>query len=144
MLPSRKLVLILPDNRERLAGGNIYNNHLVEELRRRDMAIAVCNVDEFLLATGGFDDSLIGIDTLLLDRLPELLNRRPLGSKYFLIVHYLPSIQPDFTETERRRRKDSEDRIFSELDGFLVTSQFTAEVAGVDSLLSPLLLSHRR
>jgi len=72
--------------------------------------------------------SLYWVDSLYLDVLETFLEERGHGQDIFLIVHYLPSLEPNFNRKERVKWKAREDLIFRSIKGFLVTSPYTKQI----------------
>lgn len=119
------LVLVLPDDRELISGGNLYNRCLLEALGRNSIGLRAASVPE---TCGCLEAGLPGtflIDSVLLPRIPELVaSVTSTAQKLFVIVHLLPSLDP----TQRSDAVARERKMLKEVDGFVVTSELAGKL----------------
>jgi glycosyltransferase involved in cell wall biosynthesis len=115
------LVLLLPEGSARVSGGNIYNAELWRELSLATTARAVDRATFRALLTGG-TPGVYFVDSLDLDealRLPE----RAAGQRAILLVHHLPSLEPEPNNAALALERAA----LPLFDAYLCTSPFTRE-----------------
>src|SRR5262245_33915961 len=90
---SRALVFTLPAGSTQISGGHIYHEPLLAALTRAGAA-SVLNVTECLARVSLATPGIYFIDSLDLDSFASFPARKP-DQHYGLIVHHLPSLEPD-------------------------------------------------
>jgi glycosyltransferase involved in cell wall biosynthesis len=119
-----RLYFALPAGSELESGGNIYNRELVRELARR-VEVEVFDASELGARIGAGAPGIYFVDTLNLAD-AELFARRTAGQRFVLIVHHLPSLEPDLDPSDPALRLEA--NALAAFDLFLATSVFTAEL----------------
>lgn len=121
----RPLVFVLPDGHGGVSGGNIYNAELIAALGRRGAAVETRAIGELargqLAPVGG----ITLFDTLNLAEIVAAAARGPAGPRG-LIVHHLPSLEPDLPSTHPSRELEA--RALPSFDFYLSTSGFTTRL----------------
>jgi glycosyltransferase involved in cell wall biosynthesis len=115
------LVFVLPEAHGGISGGNIYNAQLIAALRALGVAVSTMSIGEFT-ATGAGDAGLCFIDTLNLAEFLAAQGARR-GRAYGLIVHHLPSLEPDISPADEALAIEA--RALPLFERYLSTSQFT-------------------
>lgn len=117
----RNIVFVCPDPKSFISGGNIYNLHFLEALRKYDPAIQQIDFETFQLLKEADKRDLYFLDTIYFDALKKY--KGDLSSTY-MIVHHLDSL--DQLEEDRLAyfKKEEED-LLDRFGGFLSTSYFT-------------------
>jgi glycosyltransferase involved in cell wall biosynthesis len=117
------LIVALPAGSAMVSGGNLYNARLIAALASRTPVRA----ESIEIARACVERGLAGIylfDSLDLDRLA--IFPAPAQGQYFgLLVHHLPSLEPDLENREVAVR--AEEALLRRFDVLVVTSPFTAE-----------------
>jgi glycosyltransferase involved in cell wall biosynthesis len=115
-----------------ISGGTCYNRQLLAEFAQR-AAVCACELASPKLADALQSAGAVWVDSLYLDRLPELRPRT--RGRLVLIVHYLPS----FVALERRavssELSGAEQRALAAADAFLVPSAFMRDA--LEALVAP-------
>ena len=118
---SGRWTFVLPKWSDRPSGGNVYNESLLEALSRF-AGVATLAADGFRNAVLQGAPGNYLVDTLDLDASDVIESRAP-GQRFVLVVHFLPSLDPDRTPSDvDLLRERSALRRF---DAFVVTSAFT-------------------
>ena len=118
-----KLRFVVPDPRLFQSGGNLYNLHLVQALKKRKEDVQIINFEKFKIHKEEKIDTLYFIDSLYLDKIRDFKSN--LKNSY-LIVHHLESLYPrkeDSTTIFEKKEKP----VLSRFDGFLTSSNFTKQ-----------------
>jgi len=120
MLP--ELVFVLPEDRDSISGGNLYNRLLCEALSRNGCQPAV--VDHELAATRMATGraGVFVVDSLLRERVPALAAEAGVDQPVLLLVHLLESFVSNDSRDEAKERE-----LFLPVAGFVATSAFTRE-----------------
>ncbi len=114
------LVFVIPDGSEEISGGNLYNAELLAALESGS-AVQRMTPSDFASRRVGKGTYLI--DTLNLDVAKEALARRRVGQRFVLLVHHLPSFEPDLSENHASCLLERE--ILGAFDGYIATGEFT-------------------
>jgi len=117
---------VIPDIESFQSGGNIYNKNLMDGLLKIGYSIRVMDWETFskkkvLLKSYYF------FDTLYLAQLKKYLPKNNEDATFYLIVHHLESLYPPENWTSRDFFLEKEYAILKLFDGFLTSSQFTAD-----------------
>ncbi|MEM7201414.1 MAG: glycosyltransferase family 4 protein [Planctomycetota bacterium] len=121
-LPGR-LVFVLPDDRQRISGGNLYNARLLEAARER-RPVAAIDAARWREEIAAGEIGTYVVDTVLLRDFAVALSSKPAGQRWLLLVHHLPSLEPGLAEDAPARHDEA--RVLAACDGFVVASRFTA------------------
>ena len=116
---------IIPDVDAFQSGGNIYNKNIVDGLLKIGKVVKVMDWDTFKARK----ESLRGyyfFDTLYFEQLAKILSKKVSGMYYYLIVHHLESLFPPKNWTNENYFSAKEYPTLKLFDGFLTSSQFTA------------------
>ena len=120
-----RLVFVLPDDRELISGGNLYNRFLLEALGRSGIVPRAASVWEACRYLEEGMPAIFLVDSILLPRVPELAGSRTSAvQKLFIVVHLLPSLDPTQTSEAVVRERE----VLKEIDGFVVTSELAGEL----------------
>jgi glycosyltransferase involved in cell wall biosynthesis len=111
---------VVPDLGGRPTGGTRYNARLIQELGRSGVALGVCTADDVR------DAELIWIDSLYLERVPEIRRARR-AARIGIVLHYLPSLVEH--GAERLELAEPERAALDAADLLLVPSEFMARTA---------------
>jgi glycosyltransferase involved in cell wall biosynthesis len=116
------LTFVLPAQSGVVSGGNIYNERLIAALTAQCDVRAV-SVGEGLAAMDAGEAGVFFVDTLNLGDFAALLARPRAGQRRVLIVHHLPSLEPDIDPADPSLA--IERATLPRFDGFLTTSDYT-------------------
>jgi glycosyltransferase involved in cell wall biosynthesis len=130
--PLPELVFALPARSEQVSGGNIYNQQLLRAVAARTRQVSE-RIEHVRARIERGEPGFYFLDTL---NLLDLLTLPPPRSsqRYGLIVHHLPSLDPDHDAGEDAL--DRERAALARCDALLATSPFTSEILrlrGVDA-----------
>lgn len=129
------LYFIIPDYTRFVSGGNLYNQHLIEALKKQaDCSIIVWTMEELRMHFNGLRKGLFFVDTLYLAQISSLLYFKNPTQRFYLIVHHLQSLFPPAQYTSTTYFEEKEKRILQLFDGFLTTSQHTATYLSANGL----------
>jgi glycosyltransferase involved in cell wall biosynthesis len=117
------LWFVLPQGSELVSGGNLYNRALLEALETL-VPVRRLSLAEWRGELGAGTPGCFFLDSLDLNQTSELARRRS-GQYFGLVVHHLPSLEPDLPEDAAARRFEAE--ALASFDLFLCTSPFTSE-----------------
>lgn len=121
-------IFVLPENSHLPSGGNLYNSRLLQALQGLGFSYEALTLTAAEVRMSRGQPTCYWLDSLHLGSSERLLGRMATGSKLFLIVHHLPSLEPDLTTGQKARERSREQRTFQKLAGFLVTSSFTKNI----------------
>src|SRR5918994_5380403 len=120
-----RLVFVLPDDRELISGGNLYNRFLLKALGQSGIVPRAASVREACRYLKEGMPAIFLVDSILLPRVPELAGSRTSAvQKLFIIVHLLPSLDPTQTSEAVVRERE----VLKEIGGFVVTSELAGEL----------------
>ncbi|HEY2404828.1 MAG TPA: glycosyltransferase family 4 protein [Polyangiaceae bacterium] len=130
--PLPELVFALPAHSEQVSGGNIYNHELLRAVAARTRQLSE-PIEHVRARIERGEPGFYFLDSL---NLLDLLTLPPArsGQRYGLIVHHLPSLEPDRDAGEDAL--DRERAALARCDALLATSPFTSEILrlrGVDA-----------
>lgn len=117
---------VVPDFSAFVSGGNIYNEALIAALQSKNYPCQNISFDEFAFLFKKEESALFFIDTLFLKEIAPLLLLPRNGAEIWLIVHHLESLYPPVGTTSSNYFKTYEAPLLKLFDGFLTSSQFTA------------------
>lgn len=117
------LAFVLPEGSELPSGGNLYNRAFLAALEAL-APVRRLSVDAWRRELRAGTPGCFFLDSLDLNRASELALRRP-GQYFGLVVHHLPSLEPDLPAQHPARGFEAE--ALRNFDAFLCTSPFTRE-----------------
>jgi len=126
---------VIPDVNSFQSGGNIYNKNLIDGLLKIGYSINILDWNAF----SNKQELLKGyyfFDTLYFIQLKKFLPRKEKHAYLFLIVHHLESLYPPKNWTSRDYFLEKEYPLLNLMDGFLTSSQFTADYLASNDLIA--------
>jgi glycosyltransferase involved in cell wall biosynthesis len=137
-LQAQPLVFVLPEGHGGISGGNIYNAELIAALRRRGVSVELRTIGALGRGELASVRGVCFFDTL---DLGELLAHTELGPADLqgLIVHHLPSLEPDLPNTHPARELEA--RALPLFDFYLSTSAFTTRLLAERGIEAQRLLT---
>ena len=134
-------IFVLPAERRARTGGNLYNRNLIAALTEHGADIATMTLEQATRHARTARPARYWIDMLLMDRVRSLREATSVDSRVFLIVHWYPSLQPALASRQRASLRRREAAAFAAVQGFLVTSRWSAkELAKRGVRRKPVLL----
>lgn len=120
------IMLLAPEQGEVISGGYRYNRRLAESLPEGSLvyrhARTACRAAELFREEGMGDADAVLLDSLFFSLQEELLRMRELlRGRLWMLVHYLPSMDPSMEEAERSAMLESEEKCLSVCDGAVAT-----------------------
>ncbi|HLV65471.1 MAG TPA: glycosyltransferase family 4 protein [Polyangiaceae bacterium] len=119
------LRFVLPPGSEGISGGNLYNAALIAALRGV-ARVDTLGIEALPAAIDHGEPGLYFIDTLCLPEAAGVLGRRRRGQSFVLVVHHLPSLEPELAPNDARLERER--ALLPRFDLFLSTSAFTTEL----------------
>jgi len=134
---SISVTFIIPDVNAFQSGGNIYNKNLIAGLRKNGYVVDVLDLVAFQKQDINQQKGYYFFDTLYFAQLTQIFAKKNKQTQFWLIVHHLESLYPpkDWTTTDYFLQK--EHRFLVQFDGFLTSSQFTADYLNSYHLTPP-------
>lgn len=123
MVDTQGIVFVEPEGSDRVSGGNLYNRQLIEALSAWP-EFRTLGVKEFCQEKQGAHTYIV--DTLSFREFSQVLCGRVPGQRFILLVHHLPSLEPDIEVTSSELFMERS--LITEFDGFITTSNYTAEL----------------
>lgn len=130
---------ILPPDRDLPSGGNRYNEQLLQALRRASQPVQVINFAAYREALTIDQPNRFFIDSLFvrdLAALPAFSNRK---THTVFILHHLESMDPPSYKS-RQQCLSEEQRAFTGVDSFLVTSPFSEQYLRKQRIRQPIVV----
>ncbi len=119
----RAIVVVVPQGSNAVSGGNLYNKRLMDSLAKgrefRRVYVRDWMKEQPTPAT-------YIVDTLNLAEFSELVRTRVPGQKFVLLVHHLASLEPGASDSSDGCMLET--AMLPLFDGFIATSQYTADV----------------
>jgi len=134
------ITFIIPDVNAFQSGGNIYNKHLIEGLIQCGCTPQVLSLTAFKALNPKTLKGHYFFDTLYFTQLNNLFHLRHKNSQFFLIVHHLESLYPPKGYTQDTYFQEKEFPFLKQYDGFLTSSQFTANYLTTKHLFQPKIV----
>ena len=121
------ITFVIPDVNAFQSGGNIYNKNLIAGLQKNGYFPKIVDLVNFKKKTIQQLEGHYFFDTLYFAQLESIFTKRNKVTQFWLIVHHLESLYPpkDWTATNYFQQKEYPFLI--QFDGFLTSSQFTAD-----------------
>lgn len=123
MLASRPRVFVVPDDHERISGGNLYNRSLIAACQAIGRPVEVVRHGELWAVRPPSRAVDVIIDSVLHPSVGRIAGRLLRDSRTFLLLHHLPSFEPERASGATIARETA---LLAPLDGFIATSGWTA------------------
>ncbi len=120
---SRAIVFVLPQGSDAVSGGNLYNERLMGSLAK-GREFRCVRVSDWMKEQP--TPATYIVDTLNLAEFSELVRTRVPGQKFVLLVHHLASLEPGASDSSDGCMLET--AMLPLFDGFIATSQYTADV----------------
>jgi glycosyltransferase involved in cell wall biosynthesis len=134
-----KLHFVLPDDREKPSGGNIYNRYLVEALEKLGQPVEICSLTRYREALEKGQPGIFGVDSLFVDALRgEQLKSAGIFS--FFILHHLQSLHPPKGASGDALFEREERQVLEQFDLILATSDFSRDYLRQKQLKLPVVV----
>lgn len=124
---SISLTFVIPDVNAFQSGGNIYNKNLITGLEQHGYAIKVMDLAQFKKQSISQLQGYYFFDTLYFTQLDQVFIKKNKQTQFWLIVHHLESLYPPKNWTAANYFLQKEKPLLILFDGFLTSSQFTAD-----------------
>lgn len=121
------LYFVLPEEKEKISGGNIYNQYFIQAVQQQYQPVHSIHFDEYSQAIQENREGMYWVDSLLLDRMKPLLLIHAPNTQSGFILHLLPSLFPPPTHTSQDIFESHEKEILQYFKAFLVTSKFSKD-----------------
>ena len=127
MKTNTPIYFVLPEEKEKISGGNIYNQYFIEAVQRQYQPVYSIHFDEYSQAIHENREGMYWVDSLLLDRMKPLLPIHAPKTQSAFILHLLPSLFPPPKHTSQDIFENHEKEILQYFKAFLVTSKFSKD-----------------
>lgn len=134
------ITFVIPDVHAFQSGGNIYNKNLIAGLRENGAIIKVMDLVEFKEQLIAQLQGHYFFDTLYFTQLEQVFTRKSKQVQFWLIVHHLESLYPPKNWTALNYFQQKEYPSLIQFDGFLTSSQFTADYLTTNFLSQPKIV----
>ena len=134
------LFFLIPDTDSFVSGGNIYNKNLLAGLKAIGEKTAIINLECFEKKVSIKTNDYLFVDSLFFSEIHKLLKFNVLHSKKNLIVHHLTSLYPPKGINCDTYFQQKEYPILKKMDGFVTSSQFTADYLSKKGLNQPKII----
>ena len=131
---SISITFVIPDVHAFQSGGNIYNKNLIAGLRENGQVIEVMDLDGFKKLPIAQLQGHYFFDTLYFTQLAPVFAKKNKRIQLWLIVHHLESLYPPKNWTALNYFQLKEYPSLVQFDGFLTSSQFTADYLSINLL----------
>ena len=121
-----KIYFVLPDDREKPSGGNIYNQYLIEALKHMGQEVVLCSFAQYQQVLSVQQSGIYGVDSLFVDTLKDQLPEKKPGGFSFFILHHLESLHPQRGESGHILF-EKERKVLDTFDMILATSDFSRQ-----------------
>ncbi|MEW5900793.1 MAG: glycosyltransferase [Acidobacteriota bacterium] len=122
------MIFVVPESHAQPCGGNLYNQLLLQALKKKGLRIQALSVGRALSGMKKAPVRSCWVDSLCLNELGHFLKLQGKEQKIYAVIHDLPSFEPGLSPSERRRREARENELLGRVSGFLVTSPWTRSV----------------
>jgi len=139
-LTSIPLTFVIPDVDAFQSGGNIYNKNLIIGLQKNGYAIEVLDLVAFQKRATEQLQGYYFFDTLYFSQLDSVFAKKNKQTQFWLIVHHLESLYPPKDWTTHQYFSKKEKPFLIQFDGFLTSSQFTANYLAAYDLSQPKIV----
>ena len=131
MIMQGGLAFVLPPESHLISGGNLYNQHIISALdalrpTRPVPPVRVLSPEAWAQEVRQGRAGVFLVDSLCLAALQACLPQKQPGQRFLLIVHHLPSLEPDIDA--RDPALALERAVLPHVDGFLATSAYTRDM----------------
>ncbi len=137
----KNIHFIIPDFTQFISGGNLYNQELVDAMKQHSArTIHQWTFEEFSERYKNIEKGLFIVDTLYLEEMKDLLALKKEGQKFHLLVHHLESLYPPKGHSSKEWFIEKEKPLLLPYDGFIVTSEYTANYLRRHRMRKPILV----
>lgn len=134
------ITFVIPDVHAFQSGGNIYNKNLIAGLQKNGYSIEVLDLATFQQQAMNELKGYYFFDTLYFTQLDSVFAKKNKHTRFWLIVHHLESLYPPKGWTTTQYFSQKEKSFLAQFDGFLTSSQFTADYLIAYHLLQPKIV----
>ncbi|MFK7979421.1 MAG: glycosyltransferase family 4 protein [Saprospiraceae bacterium] len=134
------LTFVIPNVHAFQSGGNIYNKDLIAGLRKTGCSIKVLDLTTFQQQEIEKLKGHYFFDTLYFTQLASIFTKKNKHAQFWLIVHHLESLYPPKGWTAQQYFLQKEKSFLAQFDGFLTSSQFTADYLTANHLTPPKII----
>lgn len=121
------LYFVLPEEKDKISGGNIYNQYFIQALQKQYQPVYSIHFDEYQAAIEENREGVYWVDSLLLDRMQPILKIQAPNTQSGFILHLLPSLFPPPNHTSDEIFEAQEKEILQYFKAYLVTSKFSKD-----------------
>jgi glycosyltransferase involved in cell wall biosynthesis len=121
------LYFVLPEEKDKISGGNIYNRYFIQAVQRQYQPVYSIHFDEYQVAIEENREGMYWVDSLLLDRMQPILKMQAPNTQSGFILHLLHSLFPPANHTSDEIFEIHEKEILQYFKAFLVTSKFSKD-----------------
>ncbi|MGD1891138.1 MAG: glycosyltransferase family 4 protein [Cyclobacteriaceae bacterium] len=136
----RPWYFVLPEEKEQPSGGNIYNDRIIKALAQWGQVVNIISVDEYREAVHKNQPGIYWVDTLVMNKIQDVLSTRITQLHSLLIVHHLESLAPPPGQSAEVLQA-KEKPFLTWFDGFLATSNFTRDYMLEQGFSQPILVT---
>ena len=137
----RSIHFIIPDTTSFVSGGNLYNQRLLDALRKQlGLLINCLTIAEAPTNLRVLGKGIVFVDSLYLKEVADRLADKKIDQFFYLIVHHLPSMYSEKAEENTAAWMAKEVQLLNTYDGFLGTSDFTASYLKAKKLQQPVIV----
>lgn len=133
----KQLHFILPEVDSFISGGNLYNRYLLEAVAKMsNLSLSCFSIDKVPPSLSSLEGNFCIVDSLYLSDIAKRIATKRKEQIIYLLVHHLQSMYPE-------EGLDEQELLLQELqqlslfDGFIVTSQYTAQYLKKHKLFQP-------
>ena len=128
------ITFVIPDVHAFQSGGNIYNKNLIAGLEQCGTTVKVLDLDGFRKKAIQQLQGYYFFDTLYFTQLEQIFTKKNKRASFWLIVHHLESLYPPKGWLSKDYLLQKEKPFLDQFDGFLTSSQFTADYLETNGL----------
>ncbi len=139
LIKSTPINFVIPDVESFQSGGNIYNKNLINGLLEIGYTVKTMAWDAFSRKLDALEGYYF-FDTLYFSKLEKLLPQKNKAIQCYLIVHHLESLYPPKGWTTKEYFQQKEYPMLKLMDGFMTSSQFTADYLAQNDLVAPKIV----
>ncbi len=123
----QKISFVLPDDRDQPSGGNIYNEYLINALKKAGQEISICTFAQYLKALQNNQAGIYGVDSLFVNALNNVDLVKAPATFSFFILHHLESLHPPAGQSGDIIFQTREKSVLEHFDLILTSSDFSRQ-----------------
>lgn len=139
LLP-QKIHFVLPDDRHLPSGGNIYNEQLIEALRKLGQAVEIIDFAAYQEAILQDREGFYGVDSLFIEEMKTLLGYSPKKACSFFILHHLQSLHPPAGVDAGLFFEEHEREVLHFFQAFLLSSTYSKSYLQQKGITAPMMV----